>query len=88
MTHTAVKIAVIESERGWGRKVDDWMVCLSVGQANEWKEEYNSQNTATSTPDWYMQCEGGPELIDLNEKQYAELKRAGGHKWLSSLNAL
>lgn len=31
---TAVKIAVMEYERGWGSKIDDWMVCLSVEDAN------------------------------------------------------
>lgn len=29
ISNLAVKIAVIESEAGWGRKIDDWMVCLS-----------------------------------------------------------
>ena len=29
----AVKVAVIESESGWGSRVDDYMVCLSNDDA-------------------------------------------------------
>lgn len=50
----AVKVAVWEYERGWGSKVDDYMVCLSVEDANA---------------DWYMVAEGEPTAIDLTPKQ-------------------
>lgn len=82
--NTAVKIAVIESERGWGRKIDDWMVCLSVKDAKKFQEEFNSKNTNKIAPDWYMQSEGEPKPIDLTTQQMKKLKRAK-RIWLSSL---
>ena len=38
MTRVVIKVPVIESERGWGSKVDDFMVCLSVEDANAFIE--------------------------------------------------
>jgi hypothetical protein len=87
MSNLAFKIPVIESESGWGRKLDDWMVCLSIEDTIKFKEEFNSKNTSTTTPDWYMQVEGDPEQINLSEIQYSKLieqKRI----WLSLLNKL
>lgn len=42
--HVAIKIPVIESERGYGSKVDDYMICKSVEDANAFIEEFNSKN--------------------------------------------
>lgn len=85
MSNIVFKIPVIESESGWGRKLDDWMVCLSTEDAIKFKEEFNSKNTSSSTPDWYMQVEGDPEPIELSDIQYSKLieqKRI----WLSLFN--
>ncbi len=87
MSNLAVKIAIIESESGWGRKVDDWMVCQSIEDANEFRIEFNSKNTEESTPNWYMQVEGKPETISLNEEQFSLLK-SEGRVWLSTINKL
>ena len=84
---TAVKIAVLEYERGWGSKIDDWMVCESVKDALEFKQEFNAKNTEKTAPDWYMVCDGEPKQIDLNDKQFEVLK-SNGKQWLSFLNAL
>ena len=43
MHNLAVKIAVIESEAGWGRKIDDWMVCLSIEDAKSFEKELISE---------------------------------------------
>ena len=75
MSNLAVKIAMIESEAGWGRKIDDWMVCLSVEDAKTFKKEFNSKNKSSSTPNWYMQVEDGPEPIDLTDKQFSKLQK-------------
>lgn len=80
----AVKIAVIESEAGWGRKIDDWMVCLTVDAAEEFKKNFNASNNQSSVPNWYMQVEGDPIPINLNDNQYAKLQKERG-VWLSSL---
>lgn len=87
MIYNAIKIAVIESEAGWGRKIDDWMVCLSVEDAKAFKKEFNSKNTSVSAPDWYMQVEGSPEYIGLNANQYKKLN-SEKRVWLSELNKL
>jgi predicted DNA binding protein len=87
MANLAVKIAVIESEKGWGRKIDDWMVCLSVEDANLYKKEFNARNVEEQTPDWYMQVEGEPQPIDLTDKQYELLKKEE-RVWLSVMNSL
>jgi len=87
MKNLAVRIAVVESEAGWGRKIDDWMVCLTVEDAMLYEKEFNSKNTADSAPDWYMQVEGDPEPIDLTDKQFHKLvtdKRV----WLSDLKKI
>lgn len=81
----AIKIAVIESEAGWGRKVDDWMVCLTIEDANAFKIGFNSKNTSSVTPDWYMQAEGEPIPIELTDIQFKKLQEEK-RMWLSNLN--
>lgn len=87
MGNLAIKIAVIESEAGWGRKVDDWMVCLSIEDAKAFGKEYNSRNNLSVVPDWYMQVEGEPVPIDLNDKQFEKLK-SENRVWLSTLEKI
>jgi hypothetical protein len=70
----AFKVSIIESEAGCGRKIDDWMVCLSIEDTQKFEKEFNSKNTSYRTPDWYMQVEGEPKNIYLNDKQYEKLK--------------
>ena len=84
MKNLAVKIAVIESEAGWGRKIDDYMVCLSIEDAKTFEKDFNSENKASSTPKWYMQVEGQPEPIDLTENQFSKLQN-DKRVWLSVL---
>jgi len=93
MAHAAVKIALIESERGWGRKIDDWMVCLTVEDAKKFEEEFNSKNTDSVAPDWYLQIEGEPKPIDLTDEQYEAIiiNHTHGNKgrmWLSQLEQI
>jgi hypothetical protein len=87
MSNLAVKIAVIESELGWGSKIDDWMVCLSITDAKAFTQEFNSKNTDATAPNWYMIAEGDPIPIELNDKQYEKLK-AEKRVWLKALNSL
>lgn len=87
MSHLAIKIAVIESESGWGSKIDDYMVCLSVEDAKDFAKEFNSKNTEAVTPSWYMKAEGSPLPIDLNDAQFVKLE-AEKRVWLSQLKNL
>lgn len=84
---TAVKIAVYEYERGWGNRIDDWMVCISVKDALNFKKDFNSKNVEENVPDWYMVCKDEPEPIDLNDAQF-ELLKNKGNLWLSSLKLI
>jgi len=85
--YLAAKIAVFESEKGWGRKLDDWMVCLSSSEAHAFKQEFNSNNTSDTVPEWYMQAEGDPEPINLTFNQYMKLKD-NKRMWLKDLEKL
>jgi len=55
-----VKVEIIESERGWGQRVDEVKVFkgktrgLALDKAEKFIEKFNAQNTATEVPDWYM----------------------------------
>jgi hypothetical protein len=81
---SAYKVAVIESEVGWGVKIDDHMVCLSVEDALNFKEEFNSDNNSPTVPDWYMYAEGQPIPVYLNQEQY-NLLVENKRMWWSSL---
>jgi hypothetical protein len=85
MVYIAMKIPVIESEKGWGRKIDDYMVCIDSKDCLVYKQDFNAKNTEKIVPNWYMIVEGEPESIFLTEQQYlylVEEKRV----WLSQLN--
>ncbi len=84
--NTAFRVAVIESERRWGSKVDDFMLCLTVDDAKAFTDEFNSKNTSQTAPDWYMQAEGEPEAVELSDAQYKKLTSEGsGRLWWSTL---
>jgi len=87
MTFIAIKVPVIESEAGWGSKIDDYMVCLSVADAEKFIKEFNSENNKPTTPDWYMYAEDTKSPIDLNENQYSQLKEKN-RMWWSSLKQI
>lgn len=48
------KVTIIESERGWGQKVDEVKEFNSYEDAKKFHMEFNKENTATVVPDWYM----------------------------------
>jgi glutaredoxin-related protein len=52
-----IRVAIIESERGWGRKIDDVKEFDTMEEAETFIKEYNSYNTSPTAPDWYMQAE-------------------------------
>lgn len=85
-TILAVKIPVIESEAGWGAKIDDYMVCLSNEDGQKFIESFNSKNTESKTPDWYMYAENKIIPIDLTVKQATFLFKLDKKRmWLSSI---
>jgi len=49
-------VTIIESERGWGQRVDEVKEFEEYDEAENFVEEFNSHNTASSAPDWYMKA--------------------------------
>jgi hypothetical protein len=52
--NTMYKVDLIESERGWGQRTDETKYFETEKEALAFVKEYNSANTATRVPDWYM----------------------------------
>ena len=49
------KVYIIESERGWGQRVDETKHFLSRKSAIAFADKYNKEyNTLSQVPDWYM----------------------------------
>ena len=48
------KVYIIESERGWGQKVDEVREFQTLAEAKEFVTKFNSKNTEENVPDWYM----------------------------------
>ncbi|MDD5149803.1 MAG: hypothetical protein PHC28_04895 [Flavobacterium sp.] len=49
-----IKVYIIESERGWGQKIDEVKEFPDLETANKFINEYNSKNDLDYVPDWYM----------------------------------
>lgn len=48
------EVEIIESERGWGQKVDERKYFETAEEADAFCKEYNSKNNLPRVPDWYM----------------------------------
>ena len=48
------RVNIIESERGWGRKIDEVRYFETEASAKMFVEEYNKVNNLDTVPDWYM----------------------------------
>lgn len=54
----AYRVDIIESERGWGSKIDETIYFDNELEARLYVKTYNDKyNTATEVPDWYMVAE-------------------------------
>lgn len=53
---TTTKVYIIESERGWGSKVEDVLDFPSPEAALQYCKDYNNKHNPPMklTPDWYM----------------------------------
>lgn len=66
---TAYRVDIIESERGWGQRVDDhkyFQGPTSKKEADDFVKKFNSQNNLPAAPDWYMYA-AQPVLIPDEE---------------------
>lgn len=48
------KVQIIESERGWGQRVDEIKEFKTLEEAKTFVTEFNSHNNLDFPPDWYM----------------------------------
>ena len=49
------KVIIIESERGWGAKVDEEIEFDTLEEARKYAKDYNDKwNPPGPVPDWYM----------------------------------
>lgn len=54
---------VIESEQGWGRKVDEVKEFDTPEERDKFVREYNSKLPNGPAPDWYMMAQSGADII-------------------------
>lgn len=51
------KVNIVESEAGWGQKVDEVKYFETEQEAKNYCKEFNADNNLPSTPSWYMYAE-------------------------------
>ena len=49
-----IKVVVIESEAGWGQRVDEVKEFDTMKEAEDFVTDFNKDNNAPVTPSWYM----------------------------------
>lgn len=54
---TAYKVVIIESERGWGQKVEDELYYDNEEEAKAFVVKYNADLPDGPAPDWYMMAQ-------------------------------
>ena len=55
---TVYRVDIIESERGWGQKIEDQKFFDNYDEAATYIERYNADLPAGPAPDWYMMARG------------------------------
>ena len=63
LAHIYFTAVVWESERGWGRKIDEVKEFKTKRTRDNFIKKFNAQNTAATAPDWYMFAEEGKDVI-------------------------
>lgn len=55
---TAYRVDMIESERGWGQKLDESIYFDNEAEARQYAIDYNlKHNNKDYVPDWYIRAE-------------------------------
>lgn len=49
-----VEVEIIESESGWGQRIDEVKEFNTMEEAVNFVNEFNSYNKEEKVPDWYM----------------------------------
>ena len=53
-TKMRIRVDIIESERGWGQKIEEVKYFDSITEAAKFVESFNAENDSDEVPDWYM----------------------------------
>lgn len=48
------QVDIVESERGWGQRVDEVKLFEDEQSAMDFVTDYNKHNNLPETPDWHM----------------------------------
>ncbi len=51
---TKILVDIIESERGWGQRLDETKEFDTIEEAVAYVKEFNSHNDKETVPDWYL----------------------------------
>lgn len=62
MSRRKFRVTVIESERGWGQKVDEVREFDTYNKAANFRDKINAQNTSPTAPDIYWQASDPVEV--------------------------
>jgi hypothetical protein len=55
---TAYRVDMIESERGWGQKLDETLYFDNEAEARQYAKDYNlKHNNKDYVPDWYIRAD-------------------------------
>ena len=59
-----IEVVIVESERGWGRRIDERKKFKTRKAAEAFCRKFNAPNKPGQAPDWYMQA----EIVEPMEK--------------------
>ena len=62
-----VRVIIIESERGWGQRIDDVKTFDTEEEADKFIKKFNSGNNKAEVPDWYMYARRAGYIKDGGE---------------------
>ena len=71
MINAKYRVDIIESEAGWGQRVDDTRDFDSKQEAETFVEKYNKVNNSPKTPSWYMYATQ-PYLVDVDTDRHLQ----------------
>lgn len=49
-----IKVELVESEAGWGQRIDETKEFDSMKLAKAYVDDFNNDNNEATTPEWYM----------------------------------
>lgn len=68
-------VGIIESEAGWGQKIDETLLFTSKDKATKYVDDYNTKYNPpkAQTPSWYMKAVLG-SIIDVPSEKASKMR--------------